>query len=260
MSELSLAAVAAAESARQALPEFCSHLSNASGLRITPRMMSSYSELTDQCVRGLVDLVWAPPLVAIALENDNAATALVAVTRTTRSAYHSALFCLSLQPFRRPEDLRGASVAWVSKESASGYFVPRWHLRSLGLSLDRCFDREIFCESHEAVARAVLEGKADVGATHVALEPVTGQLARAPWQALGARPSSIRVLLLIGPIPGDVIAAARHVPLSSCRSLTAALLSMRQDEGARLFDATRFEPVPEGHLRRLLGLRARPDG
>jgi ABC-type phosphate/phosphonate transport system substrate-binding protein len=166
---------------------------------------------------------------------------------------------LSAKSFRRPQDLQGVTVAWVSKESASGYFVPRWHLRSLGLPLESCFDREIFCESHEAVARAVLGGTADVGATHVALEPVSGQLARAPWQALGARPSSIRVLLLIGPIPGDVIAAARHVPLSSCRNLTAALLSIRQDGAGRLFDATRFEPVPEGHLRRLLGLRAQSD-
>jgi hypothetical protein len=64
--------------------------------------------------------------------------------------------------------------------------------------------------------------------------------------ALGA----MRVLLLVGPIPADVIVATRFVAPELRRRIVAALLAMRQsDPGiAALFDATLLEPVPAGHL------------
>ncbi len=259
MPTLCLTAVASTEAIEEALGRFCENLSEVSGLTVTGLPLRSYTELIDSGTRPGVDLYWAPPLVAVQLENRNVAVPLVAVTRSTRSSYHSALFTLSKGPLRTPADMQGVTVAWVSRESASGYFVPRWHLRSLGVSLKQSFSREIFCESHQAVTRAVLDGEADVGATHVALEPGGSALARAPWLALGARPSSVRVLLLVGPIPGDVIAAAEHVPLGTRQRLTAALLSMHDKNAAHAFDARRFEPVPDGHLRLLKRLYAYAD-
>jgi ABC-type phosphate/phosphonate transport system substrate-binding protein len=135
--------------------------------------------------------------------------------------------------------------------------VPRWHLRSLGIALDKAFSKEMFYGNHEAVAAAVLAKEADVGATHVGLEPVTGKLATAPWLNLGAAPGAVRVLLLVGPIPGDVIIVQSSVSSSIRRALLGALLAQRMDSEsgtAPLFGASRFEPVPEGHftmLRRL---------
>ena len=253
-----LAAVTPSKAIREALGRFCQNLGEVSGVALTVLPLSSYAELIESSAQPGVDLYWAPPLVAVELENRNATVALVAVTRSTRSAYHSALFALSKGPVRTLADLKQATVAWVSRESASGYFVPRWHLRSLGLALEQTFAREIFCESHPAVVRAVLDGQADVGATHVALDAAGTALARAPWLALGARASSVRVLLLVGPIPGDVIAAGAHVPLVTRQRLTAALLSMT-DESTAAFDARRFEPVPNGHLQLLKRLYAYAD-
>jgi phosphonate transport system substrate-binding protein len=251
VSELSFAAAAGAEETHKAVHEFCIRLGAVTGLSVVPHMSGSYAELIEETANGSVDLAWAPPLVAVELENRKSSVALVAVTRSMRSAYHSALFSRNLSVFRHPQDLVNATVAWVSRESASGYFVPRWHLQSLGLSLGACFKEELFRGSHQAVARAVLDSQADVGATHVALDPLTGQLVKTPWQTLGAGKSSIRVLMLVGPIPGDVIAAGQHVPVATRRRLTAALLSMNEKNSTTAFDAVRFEPVPEGHLRLL---------
>jgi phosphate/phosphite/phosphonate ABC transporter binding protein len=254
---LSFAVVSGSERTREALASFCHKLETSTGLGIAPTVLDSYSALLEEVTAGSVDLAWAPPLVAVALENRGVAGSLAVVKRSLRAGYHSALFVRAKSDLRKVEELNQVSAAWVSPESASGYVVPRWHLRSLGVELSNAFSKEAFYASHEAVASAVLAEEADVGATHVGLEPVTGKLATAPWLNVGAPASAVRVLLLIGPIPGDVIVSRNAVAASTRRALLAALLAMREDpQGAAqtLFESSRFEPVPEGHfamLRRL---------
>lgn len=248
---LTFAVVSDSEPTQEALGLFCRRLQTSTGVDIAPCVLSSYSALTETALAGRVDFVWAPPLVAVELEDKKAAIPVVVVKRGLRGGYHAALFARAEAPYRRPEELVGLTAAWVSRESASGYFVPRWHLRSLGVDLHKAFPRELFCSSHEGVVDAVLGGQADVGATHVGLEPVSGQLAAAPWLDMGAQRSSVRVLLLIGPIPGDLIVAGSHVPAGVRRRVAAALLSMHDDSDSAaqsLFQASRFEPVPDGHL------------
>lgn len=245
MSPLTFAVVSAEPAAQQSLAAFCAKLGQATGLSVQPCVLGSFEELRERSV----ELVWAPPLVAIDLEDQGVASSAVVIRRSTRAGYYCALFVRNESPLTKVEALRGVRVAWVSKESASGYFVPRWHLRSMGIDLAQAFAKEELLGSHEAVTRAVLAGEADVGATHVGLDPVSGKLAAAPWLALGVAPGAVRVLLLVGPIPGDVIAIGQHVDPSARRRLVAALVAMREDESSRsLFEASQFDPVPEGHL------------
>lgn len=259
MSPLEFGVVSAESASAESLARFCEKLGRATGLSVQPRLLGSYAELKAGARAGALDLVWAPPLVAIDLEDEAAAQAVVVVHRSARAGYYSALFARTESRFTRPEELRGARAAWVSKDSASGYFVPRWHLRSMGIRLDEAFGSEALLGTHEAVTRAVLDDAADVGATHVALDPVSGNLASAPWLVSGVAPSAVRVLLLVGPIPGDVIAVSQRVDVASRRQLVAALVAMKEDESSRnLFEAGQFDPVPEGHLdllRRLARFR-----
>lgn len=259
MSSLKFAAVSAESATAESLARFSEKLGRATGLSVQPRLLGSYAELKAGIVGGDLDLVWAPPLVAIDLEDEGAAQSVVVVHRSARAGYYSALFARTASRFTRVEELRAARVAWVSKDSASGYFVPRWHLRSMGVALSDAFASEQLLGTHEAVTRAVLADAADVGATHVALDPVSGKLASAPWLVLGVAPNAIRVLLLVGPIPGDVIAISQRVESAARRQLVAALVAMKEDESSRnLFEAGQFDPVPDGHLdllRRLARFR-----
>jgi len=248
---LTFAVVSDSEPTQEALGLFCRRLETSTGVDVAPCILSSYAALTAAALAGRVDFAWAPPLVAVELAHAKAAISMVVVRRGLRGGYHAALFARAEAPYHKPEELEGLTAAWVSRESASGYFVPRWHLRSLGVDLHKAFPRELFCSSHEAVVDAVLGGQADVGATHVGLEPVSGQLAAAPWLDMGAPPGSVRVLLLIGPIPGDLIVAGSHVPQDVRQRVTAALLSMHDDPDSAahsVFQASHFEPVPDGHL------------
>jgi phosphate/phosphite/phosphonate ABC transporter binding protein len=237
------------------LQRFTAELARATGISFEPRVVANNADLVSGMMAGELGVVWAAPLVAIELSDAGVATPVVVIERSSRGGYHSALFARSDSRFRKVEDLVDARVAWVSDDSASGYFVPRWHLRSMGYRLSHAFSSEQRLGSHEAVTRAVLAGEADVGATHVGLDPVSGNLVNAPWLALGADPSEVRVLLLVGPIPGDVIAVANGVDAPTRRRLVAALVAMKTDAAGReLFEAGRFDPVPDGHfelLRRL---------
>jgi ABC-type phosphate/phosphonate transport system substrate-binding protein len=122
----------------------------------------------------------------------------------------------------------------------------------MGVSLTTAFASEKFFGSHEAVTRAVLTGEADVGATHVSRDPLTNKLSSAPWLSLGPKSPAVRVLLLVGPIPGDVVSVSARVDSATRRQLVAALIAMKADGVSQtLFEANRFEPVPEGHLEML---------
>jgi phosphate/phosphite/phosphonate ABC transporter binding protein len=257
LAALSFAVVSSSQGTGEALAAFCRSLQTATGLSVSGSVLESYSAMTQGVAEGGLDLAWAPPLVAIELESRGLASPIAVVTRSLRAGYHSALFVRPKSSIKKPEQLSGAIAAWVTPESASGYVVPRWHLRSLGVSLEKAFSKERFLGTHDAVAAAVLAGEADVGATHVGLEPVSGKLATAPWMRRGQPASAVRVLLLVGPIPGDVVVAAGRLSAPTRRRVLAALLSLRGDpEGAThaLFASSRFEPVPEGHFSMLRAL------
>lgn len=248
MPALNFAAVSTDRALVEPFDRFCQRLSLATRLTVAPLVLESYSELVERARAGDVQLAWAPPLVAIELEDEQIAAPLVVVQRSIRAGYHSALFARADGRVQRVEDLKGVRAGWVSKESASGYFAPRWHLRSMGLNLAAAFAEERFFGSHEEVTRAVIAGGIDVGATHVHLDPVSGKLAAAPWLTMAGAPG-MRVILLVGPIPGDVISISRRVDAHARRHLTEALVLTKDDEDGRLlFEASRFEPVPEGHL------------
>lgn len=252
MPELTFAAVSAEPATAEALALFCEKLGQATGMAFRGKVLESYAELRAGALSGALDLIWAPPLIAIDLEDAAAAESAVVVHRSTRAGYHGALFVRADSRFAKVEALSQARAAWVSKDSASGYFVPRWHLRSMGLRLEDCFASETILGSHEAVTRAVLEGSADVGATHVGLDAVTGKLAAASWLSMGYPASSVRVLLLLGPIPGDVIAIGHHVEATVRQRVVAALVTMSEETTRRsLFEASQFDPVPDGHLELL---------
>ncbi len=254
MASLRFAVVSSSDDARLALESFCLRLASSTGLKVLPRVFGTYSELRDEVLSAQVQIVWAPPLIAVELEDRRAAKSIAVVQRSTRAGYYGALFARSSSALRDVRGLSAVSVAWVSRESASGYVVPRWHLRSLGISLSTAFAEERFLGSHEAVTQAVLDGDVDVGATHVGLDPVERTLKSAPWMLMGLPASAVRVLLLIGPIPSDVVMVSTAVPAVVRTQLTGALLSVlerREADTVALFEASRFEPVPDGHLEML---------
>ena len=57
-------------------------------------------------------------------------------------------------------------MAWVDRDSSSGYVFPRALLRNAGLDPDKDLAREVFVGKHDSVVWNVFLGKADAGACY----------------------------------------------------------------------------------------------
>jgi ABC-type phosphate/phosphonate transport system substrate-binding protein len=188
-------------SAQSRLKELCVIVSDATGVSFAPHHAASYRELAEGIRLGDVGIAWMPPIPAIELEEDGLATPLALPWRHESASYYSALVTREGYARGVPE-LQGMRVAWVDKESAAGYLVPRMHLASLGLDVRSFFAQETFAHSHLGVIDAVVSGAADVGATFCTLEQGSKRIMTAGWTAAdGSKIRNVDQVATLGPIP-----------------------------------------------------------
>jgi phosphonate transport system substrate-binding protein len=171
-------------------------------------------------------------------------------------------------------DLTSKRVAWVDRESSSGYYVPRLFLQGAGLDPTRLFAEEHFAGSHSSVVTAVLGGRVDLGATYCALGTGAREsggfakvdpggpappLPRGSWTKEGAPQPPLRVLAMTGAIPNDALVVATSVPSELRLSLLRWLLNLGPGRALQLcgelFGADAFQVSSPAHfdpLRRLV--------
>ena len=206
--------------------ELCKLASEAAGVRFEPVHTSSYDELSAAIRDGEVGLAWLPPVPTIELENQNVASVLAIPTRRGATTYHAAFITRRGGP-KTLAELRGRRAAWVQRDSAAGYLVPRMHLAAQGFDVLRFFSRELFVHSHSGVVDAVVNGDADVGATFCNVDVPTGKVVRSSWQdAQGVTIRPIEAIATMGPIPNDALVASNDVPAAARSALTRWLLTL----------------------------------
>lgn len=218
------------------LEELCALASQAAGVTFEPYVVGSYAELTAALDDGEVGLAWLPPVPTIELENRHRASVLAIPARRGQTTYHSAFIVRRGGP-KTLAELKGRRAAWVQRDSAAGYLVPRMHLAAQGFDVLRFFARELFVHGHAAVIDAVVSGEADVGATFCNCDPVTGAVVRSAWQdESGQSIRPIEPLVTMGPIPNDALVASAELPAPARSALTRWLLSL-EGRGREIFDA-----------------------
>ena len=234
------------------LERFCRALGGRLGLVAEPVQTRSYAELVQKLDDCEVDVAWLPPVVALHATQVGLALPLLAPIRGASSSFHTALFARAASELRGVDDLSGARVAWVDRESAAGYAVVRAALRAQGHDLARLFSRESFEGSHQAVVQSVSDGTADVGATYLH-RGAGGALVSAGWGD-----AEMRVVFEHGPIPADVVAASVELEPALASRVVGALLDTPPSElrGAarELFEAEGFVRVDAAHLGPLASL------
>lgn len=210
---------------RSLLEGLCELASQAAGVRFAPHAASSYRELADALERSELGLAWMPPVPIIDLEERGTATPLVVPSREGWTTYHAALIVRRGTQRRSLSELEGLRVAWVQRDSASGYLAPRIHLAAQGFDVFRFFSREVFLANHAEVIDAVASGQVDVGATFCRVDPATGQVAAGGWlDAEGRSKRPVEPLVTIGPIPNDAMIASNELPSSARAGLVRWLL------------------------------------
>jgi phosphonate transport system substrate-binding protein len=206
---------------RGLLDEFCFALGEATGLPIVPAGAWHYQHLLQELTEGRMHLVWLPPILALRATVEGRLVPVALPVRGGVSTYRAALFSRAGSPFVTIDDLRGARAAWVHGQSATGYLIIRAQLEAQGVNLKSAFSSDMFLGSHDAVAQAVEDGDADVGATYIypAVESGGVRKSRAGW---GHR--AMQLIARSGPIPSDVVAADHRVPADVVERVRAALV------------------------------------
>ncbi|MEZ4295410.1 MAG: PhnD/SsuA/transferrin family substrate-binding protein [Polyangiaceae bacterium] len=245
MDSLTFAVVSGSPGAESHLAALCADLGRALSCDVIPSVQPSYAALKKEVENGQAQIVWAPPLVAVELEDAGLVSIDLCCTRGGQADYHAAIFTRHASPLDAVADLKGAHVAWVDPSSSAGYLVPRMFLASSGLDPESLFERESFLGTHERVACAVLDGEVDAGATYLSLDPANQRPLSAGWLEAGAGINGAFILAKAGPIPSDAIALSSALAPEVRTALVKEILAL---------PATHPEPV--GGLLRADGFAA----
>lgn len=199
-------------------------LADAIGRPVTGRVFGSYEALSDAIAAGEVDLAWMPPLTYVRAARKAEVVPLRKATRNGNPAYKAVIFTRADKSYGSPGDLSGAKMAWVSPSSSSGYLFPKALLIEAGVQPDTFLGAQEFLGDHEAVCKAVLEGRADAGATFTddvsVGSPAEVTACRTVLPADGAK---LKVLTATDPVPADVIVARAGLSDGARRSVSDAL-------------------------------------
>jgi phosphate/phosphite/phosphonate ABC transporter binding protein len=260
--ELTFAISSSAPEAEGLLALCCGELAREISRPVRPRVLPSYAALRDEVEAGRAQIAWAPPRIAIDLEDAGLASIDVCSVRGGQVAYHAAIFTRHASPIETLADLRGRNAVWVDAGSAAGYLLPRLKLRAEGLDPETLFGKETFLGTHARVAVAVLSGEADVGGTYLSLDPRTKRPVSAGWLEAGAGINGAHILAMVGPIPSDTIVFSRRIPAEEKAELVTRVLGLPvalPEVVGRLLGAEGFERASPAHfeaLRELLRARA----
>ena len=234
---------------RAHLAELCAWLTRHLGVEVQAHRAGSPEALAAAFAERRVDIAWVSPALLVTSAGLTAARPLVCSVRQGLASYHTVLFVERGSTMRSQSDLKGARVAWVSPTSAAGYIVPRLSLAAHGLDPRDLFASETFHDSHGNVVRAVMERRAEVGATYAVFEggDPTKPLVRAGF--LDVPGADARILHAAGPIPSDPVVIAPTIDGRRRVQLLDAFVSGHEEIlaalehvlGTRAFEAVRLD-------------------
>lgn len=239
------------------LDRFCAAVSRSTGLNVTGSHTDTYEGLVAALENRTIDIAWLPPMVALAGIRRGLMLPLAIPVRHGSATFRAALFARCGSPIRGAGELKGCRAAWVDRESASGYAVIRAALKLRGVDLEIAFAEQRFLRSHHAVVAAVLEGRADVGATYVCYG-TRGSVRAAGWSDV-AEDVQFHIVAESDPIPNDLLAMGIGTSVLQAAALQRALMddapgNEAAEEARSLFRAEGFAAPDPEHLAPLIAL------
>jgi len=197
-----------------------------------------YDTLADALAAGKVDVAFLAPMAYVRATAQGKATPVAKVVRNGQATYRSVLFGPAGGAIGNLDELKKGSelkVAWVDPSSATGYIFAKALLLQKGIDPAGLFKDQSFLSSHDAVCKAVADGKAQVGASYSiaageAVQDVTGCQNALP----GAAAAALKVIAVTDAIPNDVLAVRDGFPEDDRAALDGAARALAQsDEGKK---------------------------
>lgn len=153
------------------------------------------------------------------------------VVRHGKTTYQSAVLAKKGR-FKSIKDLEGKKFAYVDPASLSGYILPAKFLKDEGVKLGET----VFAMTHDNVVSMVYQGRVDAGATFYSPPDPKGGIRDARLWVKAQYPdveSKVEILKLTNDIPNDPIVFRKEVPEEMKKTLTAAFMTLAQNEDGR---------------------------
>lgn len=199
---------------------------------VRPVVVGDYQALVESIAEGEVDFAWMPP-ISFVHGADRGVGVVALAQRYGRPTYESAIVVRADSPLVKLADLAGASVAFVDRDSASGYLYAADLIgRELGRPAAVLAELH-FQGSHKAVCDAVRRTWVDAGVTYV-VRDAAEQIVHSGWLDLGGDDQApLRVLATTAPIPCDAIAHRPGLATGLVERLAKTLVEVEDDEEGR---------------------------
>lgn len=165
-------------------------------------VVGDYQALVEAISEGEVDFAWMPP-VSLVRAADRGVGVVALAQRYGRPTYESAIVVRADSPIVSLDELRGKTIAYVDRESASGYlFAADLIAREVGPNVVK---DALFQGSHKSVIESVRRRWVDAGATFL-VRDAKGHVVRGGFLDLADHDQvPLRVLATTPSIPCDAI-------------------------------------------------------
>lgn len=143
------------------------YLSSHTGLNVRLRILSRYGNILESFeAEGMDGAFFGSFTGAMAIRKLGVVPLARPVNLDGESTYHGVLYVRKDSGIRTAVDMQGKKFAFVEKATTAGYIFPLAYLKQNGIrGGERFFSEYYFSGSHDASIYAVLEGKADIGAS-----------------------------------------------------------------------------------------------
>jgi len=201
------------------------------GYKYKTYVAQSYNALVTALQFDDIDFAWLPAFAFVQAEQHAGAEVLLKAVRNGEPFYYGAIVVRSDSPYRKIEDLKGKSIAWVAESSTSGYIFPMAAMIKMGIDPEKFFGHAVMAGKHDAVLIAVEKGTVDAGATFAA----DNQGIKGSWTQFlkGEDVGKIRPILFTDPIPSDTMSTSirfREKYPDIVEQVTAAVKGLSDNE------------------------------
>lgn len=182
-----------------------------------------YTSVLNALTRGNIDFAWVGPMAYVIAREKGKLMPLAKAQHPGGAAYRGVFITRSGGRVMGLDDIRGKTIGFVDPESASGYLYPLLLLKRIKIDPHKACAKVFFLKKHDAVLRAVLEGKIDVGVClEATLTAVNDPRVR----------SQILVLGRTDEVPSDVLVCRQDCPVNLRERFLEALLKRTATDSA----------------------------
>lgn len=238
------------------------------GVPVELRTSRDYSGITAGLLSGELQAagLGAGEYVATFLQDPNAIEPIAALQEHDGTiGYRSVLVVRSDSPYQSLNDLRGKSVLFTERLSASGFLVPFYELTRQGYRPDRFFGSFDFSGSHPQAVASLLAGEADAAVTWSSgVGEHANGYSRGNLRRMVERGKldmdDVRILWTSELIPAGPQVVRKDLPKEAKEIYRDVLLDLA-DEDRKCFNrivgdrASDFAPITHQHYQTLIDIR-----